>query len=132
MGRTTDIKYSDVEYISSNDLLRLTIAIMLADGKIDPNEYDLISKISKLKSISEHDIKRYVEEMKSMKDPIEYVLENSTMNLDENVLKFLIEIAVSDGEIDEKEVKVLCKFGELLEISPNKIDSMIQKAINKK
>ena len=132
MGNNTDIKYTDVEYISSNDLLRLTIAIMLADGKIDPNEYDLISKISKLKSISEYDIKRYVEEMKSMKDPIEYVLENSTMNLDENVLKFLIEIAVSDGEIDEKEVKVLCKFGELLEISPKKIDSMIQKAINKK
>lgn len=132
MGNNTDIKYTDVEYISSNDLLRLTIAIMLADGKIDPNEYDLISKISKLKSISEYDIKRYVEEMKSMKNPIEYVLENSTMNLDENVLKFLIEIAVSDGEIDEKEVKVLCKFGELLEISSKKIDSMIQKAINKK
>ena len=128
MGKNTDIKYSDLEYISANDLLMLTIAMMLADGKIDSNEYDLISKISKIKHISENDINRSVEKLKSMNNPIEYVLENSTMSLDENVLKFLIDIAVSDREIDENEVKLLCKFGELLEISSNKIKSMIQKA----
>lgn len=128
MGKNTDIKYSDLEYISANDLLMLTVAMMLADGKIDPNEYDLISKISKLKHISENEINRCVEKLKSMNNPIEYVLENSTMSLDENVLKFLIDITVSDREIDEDEVKLLCRFGELLEISPNKIKSMIQKA----
>ena len=128
MGKNTDIKYSDLEYISANDLLMLTVAMMLADGKIDPNEYDLISKISKIKHIPENEINRCVENLKSMNNPIEYVLENSTMSLDENVLKFLIDITVSDREIDEDELKLLCRFGELLEISPNKIKSMIQKA----
>ena len=132
MGINTDIKYSDFEYISGNDLLRLTIAMMLADGWIDPNEYDLIKKISVLKHIPENDIDKYVEEMRYMDNPVEYVLDNFTMNLDDNVLEFLIEIAASDGRIDEREVNLLCKFGELLEISPKKINTMIQKALDKR
>ena len=131
MGINTDIKYSDLEYISGNDLLRLTIAMMLADGMIDPNEYDLIKKISVLKHIPEKDIDKYVEEMRYMDNPVEYVLDNFTMNLDDNVLEFLIEIAASDGRIDEREVNLLCRFGELLEVSPKKINSMIQKALDK-
>ena len=107
-------------------MLRLTIAIMLADEKIDPNEYNLIKQICKLKYIPEKEIDRYIEEMKSMENPVEFVLENSTISLDDNVLKVLIEIAVSDGEIDEKEVELLCKFGKLLEISSDKIKKMIQ------
>ena len=132
MEKNTDIKYSDIEYISGVDLLRLAIAIMLADGKIDPNEYKLINKICRMKYISEDEIEKFIEEMKSMDNPIDFVLDNSTMNLDENVLRFLIEITVSDGDIDEKEVGLLCKFGKLLEISPDKINKMIQKANTRK
>lgn len=126
-----EINFSDIEYISGSDLLRLTIAIMLADGKIDPNEYNLIKQICKLKYIPEKEIDRYIEEMKSMENPVEFVLENSTISLDDNVLKILIEIAVSDGEIDEKEVELLCKFGKLLEISSDKIKKMILEKINR-
>ncbi len=131
MGINTDIKYSDLEYISGSDLLRLTIAMMLADRRIDPNEFDLIKKISVLKHVSEDEINRYVEEMRYMDNPVEYVLDNYTMNLDDNVLQFLVEIAASDGNIDEREVNLLCKFGELLEVSPKKINAMIQKALDK-
>ncbi len=130
VNKKRDINFSDIEYISGSDLLRLTIAIMLADNKIDPNEYNIIKQICRLKYVPENEIDNYINDMKSMKNPVKFVLENSTISLDDNVLKILIEIAVSDGEIDEKEVELLCKFGKLLEISSDKIKKMIQEKIN--
>ncbi len=123
--------FSEFEFISGTDLLKLTISVMLADGKIDPNEYDLIRKLSTLKHITEKEIQKNIDELKAMDNPIEYVLDNSTMNLDENILRYLIEIATSDGNLDEKEVKLLSKFGELLEVSSSKLNNMIKKAIEK-
>ncbi len=126
------IDYSALEYISGSDLLRLTIAIMLADGIIDPNEVDLIKKIARLKYMSEKEVHKYIEEMQAMEDPINYAIDTSTMNLDENILMVLMEIAASDGEIAETEVKVLQKFGELLEISSKKFNTMLQKVYQKR
>ena len=126
------INYSALEYISGSDLLRLTIAIMLADGKIDPNEVDLIKKISRLKYVSEKEVNKYIDEMKSMEDPVKFAIDTSSMNLDEDILVVLMEIAASDGEIAESEIKVLMKFGELLEISPKKFDNMLQKVYQKR
>ena len=126
------INYSALEYISGSDLLRLTIAIMLADGKIDPNEVDLIKKISRLKYVSEKEVNKYIDEMKSMEDPVKFAIDTSSMNLDEDILVVLMEIAASDGEIAESEIKVLKKFGELLEISPKKFDNMLQKVYQKR
>ena len=126
------INYSALEYISGSDLLRLTIAIMLADGKIDPNEVDLIKKISRLKYVSEKEVNKYIDEMKSMEDPVKFAIDTSSMNLDEDILVVLMEIAASDGEIAETEIKALMKLGELLEISSKKFNTMLQKVYQKR
>ena len=67
-----------------------------------------------------------------MEDPVKYAIDTSSMNLDEDILLLLMEIAASDGEIAETEIKVLMKFGELLEISSEKFNSMLQKVYQKR
>ena len=115
---------------SVKDLLRMCIAVMLADGVIDKNELQIIRKICEIGYIPEEVLQMNIREMQNADNPIEHVLETSAIGLDKDLLKLLIKIAVSDGDVAKSEVDIIFKMSEKMHVSRNEtIDSIDRKSV---
>ena len=103
----------------------MCIAVMLADGVIDKNELQIIRKICEIGYIPEEVLQMNIREMQNADNPIEHVLETSAIGLDKDLLKLLIKIAVSDGDVAKSEVDIIFKMSEKMHVSRNEtIDSI--------
>ncbi len=114
-----------LDYISGTDLLRLTIAMMLADGIIDQSEMDIINKICEMKQISCDKLKSYIEELRRMSDPVQYALDTTAIKMDENLLILLILIATADGSIANEEALMLQKLADRMGVPHNILNRTI-------
>ena len=117
---------------SFKDTLRLCIAIMLADGRIDEKEMKIIRKICKKGYISEEKLKQYINEMQNQKNPIDYVLKTAAIELDKDLIKLLIRIAASDGNIDKSESDLIYKVANKMNYPNDDLRQSIDKYTKKK
>ena len=116
---------NNLDYISGTDLLRLTIAMMLADGIIDQSEMDIINKICEMKQISSDKLKSYIDELRRMSDPVQYALDTTAIKMDENLLMLLILIATADGNIANEEALMLQKLADRMGVPRNILNRTI-------
>ena len=101
---------------SSKDLLRLFIAVMLADGVTDSKEMEILRIICRNAFISEDELQKNIFEMQGMINPIDYALDTTAIKLDKNLLRILIEIAASDGKIADSELKLLRRIADKMQL----------------
>ncbi len=109
---SSEIDWLALGQYSSKDLLRLSIAVMLADGIVDARELEILRKICKYGFIYEDELQKNIFEMQGMIDPVNYALDTTSINLDINLMLVLIKIAASDGKIADSELKLLNKVAE--------------------
>ena len=117
---------------SVKDLLRMCIAVMLADGKIDENELKIIRKICEIGYIPEQILQMNIREMQSVDNHIDYVLNTSAIELDKDLLNLLIKIAISDGDLAKTEANLIIKLAEKMQISKNETINAINSIYEKK
>ncbi len=117
-----NIDWDRISRYSENDLLRFTISIMLADGILDYREMEIIRSLNRF---SERHIQNCINELEKHEKPIEYALAISDMKLDKDLLKVLILIAASDGEIKDSEYDILKKVSDKLGLSNRELIDMI-------
>lgn len=119
------------DYISGNDLLSLTVAMMLADGVIDNREMNIINNIRNARKISYVELTKIIDRMKNLPDPIGFVLNKTAIKLDENLIKLLITIAAADNRIEDSELKVLQKVAGKMNISEKRLRDLINEVYEK-
>lgn len=120
------VDYSDIRSISEKDLMRITIAMMLADGVIDAREEQLIHEISRARtSIKEHEVTSIIESMRKLPNPVDYTLNTVAIPSNYTLLRVLINIAAVDGVIAEPEIMMLYKVAAKMHIPPVKLRNMI-------
>ena len=119
------------DYISGNDLLSLTVAMMLADGVIDNREMNIINNIRNARSISYLELTKIIGSMRNVPGPIEFVLNKTAIKLDENLIKLLITIAAADNRIEDSELRVLRKVAGKMNISENRLRDLINEVYEK-
>ena len=120
------VDYSDIRAISEKDLMRITIAMMLADGVIDAREKQLIYEISRARtSIREQEVTSIIESMRKLPNPVDYTLNTVAIPSNYTLLRVLINIAAADGVIAEPEIMMLYKVAAKMHIAPLKLRNMI-------
>ena len=125
------IDWLSLRQYSSDDLLRLSIAVMLADGITDSKEMEILRKICKHGFISEQELQKNIFEMQSKINPIDYALETTAIELDKNLMLMLIEIAASDGNIADPELKLLYKIAEKMKMPEKEFRDLVNSVYEK-
>ncbi|MBP5470617.1 MAG: TIM44-like domain-containing protein, partial [Candidatus Riflebacteria bacterium] len=126
------VDLSDLDYISGTDLIKMTIAIMLADGIIDKNELKAIIEIASKKQIKPEKVKDMINEIKEQPDPVNYVLSNSNIPKDMTLLLLLVNIAACDGQITDDEAQLLYRISDKMNIHRKLLYDMINSAYQSK
>ena len=126
------IDFDSLNNIPGNDIIRLTIAVMLADGIIDKNEVQAIVEIGLKKGIQPEKIKEMISEIKSQADPLSYVLNSTSIKKDLTLLLTLINIAASDGKITNDEAQLLYRIADIMKVHKKVLYDMINSAYQSK
>ncbi len=121
------VNWNELSNFSQKDLLRITIAVMLADGIIDPRELNIIRAICKRYSIPEKEINNTINELKNISNPLDYILNNIDLKYDKNLLLVLIRIAATDGRIADEEILMLERVSEKMGITKRELMDMINR-----
>lgn len=110
MKQTTDI--------SATGILQWSVAMMMADGKIDDKELELIKAIASRGGIPEARISGMINDYKDNPVSINEML-NDEDSIDKNVLlKELTRVALIDGEVSVEEEKILREIGKEVGMMP--------------
>ncbi|MBR4569616.1 MAG: TIM44-like domain-containing protein [Candidatus Riflebacteria bacterium] len=128
----SSVNYNVFDYFSGNDLLNITVAMMLADGLIDKREMMIIHNIRKARSISNNELDQIISRLRKTSDPVKFVLDTTAIKLDENLIKLLISIAAADSYIEYNEVQMLNKVAEKMGLSQNRLRDLINEVYEKK
>jgi uncharacterized tellurite resistance protein B-like protein len=130
--QSNSINYNVFDYYSGNDLLSITVAMMLADGVIDNREMNIIHNIRKARSVSNNELKQIIGRLQKASDPVKFVLDTTAVKLDENLIRLLITIAAADGNIDNTEVEMLNKVAEKMGLSQGRLRDIINEVYESK
>ena len=130
-AQTNNIDYNAFDYYSGNDLLSITVAMMLADGVIDNREINIIHNIRKARSVSNNELKQIIDRLQKASDPVKFVIDTTAIKLDENLIRLLISIAAADGRIENTEIEMLNKIATKMGLSNNRLRDMINEAYEK-
>ena len=131
ISKDDGINYNAFDYYSGNDLLCITVAMMLADGVIDNKEMNIIKNISKARNVSDNELVQIISRLQKTSDPVNYVLDTTAIRLDENLIRLLVKIAAADGRIDNTEIDMLKKVAAKMGLSENRLRDMINEAYEK-
>ena len=108
-------------------MLRLAIAVMLSDGITDSKQLEIIRKICNACSFSEEELQKNIFEMQAKIDPIEFALSSTSIKEDENLMRVLLLLALSDEKIVDKETEVLQKIAKKMGFPEEKLMTIINK-----
>ena len=101
------------------------IAVMLADGRIDPSELALLNKICRRVGLNEKKLK------KMLSDPgkVKFIV---PQNRDERVCQLIdmVFMMMADGKIDQREVRVTERFAGHLGFSPSMVAKLVKGIID--
>ena len=122
-----EIDWTALKRYSSTDLLRLAIAVMLSDGITDSKQLEIIRKICNACFFSEEELQKNIFEMQAKIDPIEFALSSTSIKEDENLMRVLLLLALSDEKIVDKETEVLQKIAKKMGFPEEKLMTIINK-----
>ena len=101
------------------------IAVMLADGKIDPNEMKLLSVICQRVGLSEKQLKAILENPQSIEfTPAKNQNERAQQLID------MVAMMMVDGDIDSREVEILIHLASKLGFRPSSVTELVKHIIN--
>ncbi len=110
-----------------NDKGLFNVLVMLArvDGKIDDNELKLLTKIARRLSLTSEQVEEIISH------PDRYPI-TPPISKEERYERFLslVEMVVADGAIDDKEMKLIDKYGVSMGLDDEEIKKLFEKASN--
>ncbi len=119
-----------VEIYSGIEMVRWTIAMMLADGQIDTKEMEMIRDLARRKDISESRLQEIIAEIKSSGNPVDHVMATSPMQPDRNLLAQIARVALADGTLSNEEKAMLLKVGQKLQMTDPDINMLLTRERN--
>lgn len=122
---TIDDYSSSMNSISGMTMIKWTIAMMLADGIIDPKEQEVIYEIGLRRGIGKSQIDNLVEEIKHQSSPLEYVAETTDLPFDNELVRMLIRVAFADGKIAKEEIEMLKYVGRRINMTDEQIKRLL-------
>ena len=101
------------------------IAVMLADGRIDPSEMKFLAIVCKRVGISERDLKDILDNPQS-------ITFTPADSLDERMKQLLdiVLMMLADGHIDERELDLCISIGRLLGFQPSAITRTVEAVVD--
>ncbi|MFZ5951364.1 MAG: TIM44-like domain-containing protein, partial [Candidatus Rifleibacteriota bacterium] len=116
--------------VSSVEILRYTVAMMLADGNIAPQEMEMISNLAQRMTISPKKLENLINEVKSFPNPVDHVIETSVTEPSRALMQQLARVALADGQVTEDELQMLKKLGRKLEMTAFDVGVLIKNERN--
>ncbi|PKL47990.1 MAG: hypothetical protein CVV42_10935 [Candidatus Riflebacteria bacterium HGW-Riflebacteria-2] len=113
--------------VSGIELLRWTVAMMLADGHIDNKEMNMIRDLAGKRDIPEARIQQVIEEFKAVIDPAVHVMQTSKINADTELLRYIARVALADGKLTPEETDMIKTVGTKLGLSGIDIDMLLKR-----
>lgn len=98
----------DFEYLESNDTLAVSAQILMADGKMEDSEYELLLTIAKQSGVSERQLKRILDNMKA--GSVHVPLPKGGIKA-ENVIRAATRMAFADRELADEEMEAIVNMG---------------------
>jgi uncharacterized membrane protein YebE (DUF533 family) len=113
--------------VSGIELLRWTVAMMLADGKIDDRELEVIKDIAIKRDINESRLQKIMAELQGAANPVDHVMQTSPRQADHQLLRLLVRVALADGNISDEERSMLLAIGQKLKLVAADVDMLVTK-----
>ncbi|MEW6710548.1 MAG: TerB family tellurite resistance protein, partial [Candidatus Riflebacteria bacterium] len=112
--------------VSSVEILRYTVAMMLADGNIAPQEMEMIGALAQRMAISPKKLENLINEIKSFPNPVDHVIDTSATEPSRALMQELARVALADGQVTEDELQMLKKLGKKLEMTAFDVGILIK------
>lgn len=129
-GKPAKPSYTVADYanisISGTNLLKWTIAMMLADGVIDNKELVIVYDLALRRGISRGQCDQYIEEIKAQPVPLEYVINSTDLPASMELLRSLIRVAFADGKLTSEEVDMLKYVGRKMNMSDSQMRDLLK------
>ncbi|HPT46453.1 MAG TPA: TerB family tellurite resistance protein, partial [Candidatus Rifleibacterium sp.] len=113
--------------IPGNELVRWATAMMLADGEIDQKELDMINNLARQRDVSAAQVLEIIGDLKSRPDPVEHMIDVSTVQVDATLLRHMARVALADGKLSNEETAMLRKIGQKLNLNASDIDLLLNR-----
>lgn len=128
-GKTTGAPADNLAF-SGLEMLRWTVAMMLADGQIDAKEMEMIKDLARKRDINETRLQQVVSELKAATSPVEHVMTTSQLQADRQLLVQLARVALADGALSNEEREMLLKVGQKISMTGVDIDMLLTRERN--
>ena len=106
-------------------MVKWTVAMMLADGQIDPKEQEIIYEYGLRRGVGKNQIDQIVSEIKSHQNPVEYVADSTDLPMDMDLMRMLIKVAFADGKVAKQEVEMLRYVGKRMNLSDDDVRRLL-------
>ena len=113
--------------ISGIELMRWTVAMMLADGHIDGKEMNMIKDLASKRDIHENRLQQMISEFKAVADPVAHVMQTSKIVADNELLRHIARVALADGKLTPEETDMLKMVGGKIGMSGIDIDMLLKR-----
>lgn len=125
----TDISRGPIEEfsVSGMELVKWTVAMMLADGEIDQKEMDLVTELAERKSISKDKLNKVISELKGSGDPVAAMIGSGPFDNGAEIFRQLARVALADGKLAKEEVAMLKTVGGKIGYVEADIDMLLKK-----
>lgn len=91
--------------------------MMLADGNIDTKELDMVKDLAKKRDIPEAQLQDIISEFKAVPDPLAHVMQTSKITADQELMRHIARVALSDGKLTAEEIDMLQAVGSKIGMS---------------
>lgn len=127
-----DLNQIDFMAIYEQAIRHSMVLMMLADGVIDSEEKTLvrtiINKFGK-NDLSIYELEKYIEQVQNEREDITTYLSKVGPSLNEHgketIIKCALSVAAADGHVDETEIALIGKMGEVMEMSSSHLKGII-------
>jgi len=102
------------------------VLIMLADGEIDAKEMEIVLKIINKfghNNLTLEELENYVHQVQAKQEPVQTYLSKIGPSLNEHgkeiIVKCALSVAAADGNIGEKEIRMITEMAKIMEMPPS-------------
>jgi predicted lipid-binding transport protein (Tim44 family)/uncharacterized tellurite resistance protein B-like protein len=122
---TVDDYSNSMNKIPGLTMVKWTVAMMLADGQIDPKEQEIIYEYGLRRGVGKNQIDDIVKDIKSRQNPVEYVADSTDLPMDMDLMRMLIKVAFADGKVAKQEVEMLRYVGKRMNLSDDDVRRLL-------
>lgn len=122
------ITKSELEELQLNDTLAVSAQILMADGKIDEREYELLLTIAKETGVNEKQLNKILDNIKQ--GFVHVPLPNGGIKA-ENIIRSATRMAFADRELSDEEMETIINIGYQMGYSKLDIKRIVNSEISK-